>query len=30
MTGDLEAAWAAVHDATPAGWYVSMPYHHDR
>ena len=22
---ELEAAWAAVHDATPEGWYVGQP-----
>jgi hypothetical protein len=28
---DLEAAWDAVHEATPAGWYVGRPsYHHER
>ena len=30
---DLAAAWAAVHDATPDGWYIGRPYddeHHDR
>ena len=26
---ELEAAWAAVHDATPAGWYVGRPSYHD-
>jgi len=26
---DLDAAWAAVHDATPAGWYVGPPSYHD-
>jgi hypothetical protein len=26
---DLEAAWDAVHDATPAGWYVGRPSYHD-
>jgi hypothetical protein len=26
---DLEAAWAAVHDATPADWYVGRPSYHD-
>jgi hypothetical protein len=28
-TDDLEAAWAAVHDATPGGWYVGRPSYHD-
>ncbi len=28
---DLEAAWNAVHDATPAGWHVGRPsYHNER
>jgi len=22
---DLEEAWSALHDATPAGWYVGRP-----
>ncbi len=26
---DLEAAWNAVHDATPAGWYVGRPSYYD-
>ena len=26
---DLADAWAAVHDATPAGWYVGRPSYHD-
>ncbi len=27
----LEEAWNAVHDATPAGWYVGRPsYHNER
>jgi hypothetical protein len=26
---DLDAAWAAVHDATPPGWYVGRPSYHD-
>jgi hypothetical protein len=26
---ELEAAWAAVHDATPTGWYVGRPSYHD-
>ena len=26
---DLTAAWAEVHDATPAGWYVGQPSNHD-
>lgn len=26
---DLEAAWDRLHDATPAGWYVGQPSHHD-
>jgi len=25
---DLEEAWSAVHDATPAGWHVGRPSHH--
>ena len=25
---DLEAAWAAVHDNTPEGWYVGKPMLH--
>jgi hypothetical protein len=25
---ELEAAWAAVHDALPAGWAVGRPSHH--
>ena len=25
---DLEAAWAAVHDDTPEGWYVGQPMEH--
>mgnify|MGYP000175690163 CR=1 FL=1 len=25
---DLTAAWAAVHDATPEGWYVGRPMEH--
>ena len=29
MPDDLEAAWAAVHDATPTGWYVGQPSYHD-
>ena len=28
-TYDLEAAWAAVHDATPPGWHVGRPSYHD-
>jgi hypothetical protein len=28
MTNDLEAAWDAVHDATPVGWTVQRPRHH--
>ena len=27
---DLEAAWAAVHDATPPGWYVGRPGFEER
>jgi len=28
---EFEAAWNAVHDATPAGWYVGRPsYHNER
>ena len=26
----LEAAWSAVHDATPDGWYVGRPYFDER
>ena len=27
----LPGAWSAVHDATPAGWYVGRPsYHNER
>ena len=26
---NLEAAWAAVHDATPEDWYVGRPYFDD-
>ena len=25
---ELEAAWAAVHEATPEGWYVGRPSEH--
>jgi hypothetical protein len=25
---DLEAAWAAVHENKPAGWYVGQPMAH--
>ena len=25
---DLEAAWAAVHENTPEGWYVGQPMEH--
>ena len=25
---DLEAAWAAVHEATPESWYVGRPSEH--
>jgi hypothetical protein len=25
----LEAAWNAVHDALPAGWFVGRPSYHD-
>jgi hypothetical protein len=28
-TYDLEAAWAAVHDAMPPDWYVGRPSYHD-
>ena len=28
-TDDLEAAWDAVHDATPAGWFVGRQSYHD-
>jgi len=27
---ELAAAWAAVHDATPEGWYVGRPYFDER
>jgi hypothetical protein len=27
--GDLEAAWEAVHDVTPPGWFVGRPSYHD-
>ena len=26
---DLEEAWSALHDATPAGWYVGRPTYYD-
>jgi hypothetical protein len=26
---DVEVAWNAVHDATPAGWYVGRPSYYD-
>ena len=26
---ELETAWDAVHDATPAGWFVGQPSYHD-
>jgi len=26
---NLEKAWNAVHDATPAGWHVGRPTYHD-
>jgi hypothetical protein len=26
---ELEAAWAAVHDAMPPGWFVGRPSYHD-
>jgi len=26
---DLEAAWDAVHDATPPGWYIGHPGYND-
>ncbi len=26
---DLAAAWDALHEATPAGWYVGRPSYHD-
>jgi hypothetical protein len=28
MTDELERAWAAVHAATPEGWYVGRPSEH--
>ena len=31
MSADLEAAWEAVHAATPPGWYVGQQsYQHER
>ena len=31
MSGtDLRAAWDAVHDATPDGWYVGKPGYEER
>ena len=27
---DLEAAWNAVHDNTPEGWYVGRPGYEER
>ncbi len=31
MSADLEDAWSALHDATPAGWHVGRPsYHSER
>lgn len=30
MPTDLEAAWDAIHDATPAGWHVGRPTWDDR
>ncbi len=27
---DLDAAWAAVHDNTPDGWYVGRPGYEER
>ncbi|MGD8487110.1 MAG: hypothetical protein PVH07_10770 [Chloroflexota bacterium] len=27
---DLKAAWAAVHDNTPDGWYVGRPGYEER
>ncbi len=29
MSADLEEAWNAVHDATPAGWHVGRPTYYD-
>ncbi len=29
VSADLEEAWIAVHDATPAGWYVGRPSYSD-
>ncbi len=26
---DLEEVWSAVHEDTPAGWYVGRPSYHD-
>ena len=28
-TDDLNAAWEAVHDATPPDWHVGRPSYHD-
>jgi len=30
VTDDLETAWNAVHDATPAGWHVGRPTYDER
>ena len=30
MTADLEAAWAALHENTPEGWYVGQPGYAER
>jgi hypothetical protein len=27
MTTPLEAAWVAIHDATPPGWFVGRPHY---
>jgi hypothetical protein len=29
VVDDVEAAWGAVHDATPVNWYVDQPSYHD-
>lgn len=28
VVAELEAAWGALHEATPAGWYVDRPSEH--
>ena len=27
---EIRAAWDAIHDATPEGWYVGRPYSDER